>query len=326
VLEQADEVELVDIAPEELLERFREGKVYRPDQAERAAKHFFTKGNLIALRELALRTTAERVDDQMQEARREAGVRTTWDATERVLVCVGPSPMSQRLIRSARRLAAGLKAELIAAYVETPSAARLPEADRRRTDSTLRLAEELGAKTVTLSGHNVADEIIAYAQLHNVTKIVIGKPQRPRWREILFGSIVDDLIRRSGEIDIYVIRGNPDDEPGPRTVEASEPSGHDALGYVLALAIIAVTTAVGWPLYHKLEISNANILMLYLLGVLWIATHYSRGAAMLASVLSVAAFDLIFVPPYYTFADSAADGAGDQHADAPGAGASGSGS
>src|SRR5688572_9525120 len=120
ILEQADEVELVDIAPEELLERFREGKVYRPEQAERASKHFFTKGNLIALRELALRRTAERVDAQMDEARKEAGVRSTWDATERVLVCVGPSPMSPRLVRSARRLAASLRAEWIAAYIETP--------------------------------------------------------------------------------------------------------------------------------------------------------------------------------------------------------------
>src|SRR6185437_7075791 len=115
VLEQADEVELVDIAPEELLERFREGKIYRPEQAERASRHFFTKGNLLALRELALRTTAQRVDTQMQEARRESGVRATWPASERVLVCVGPSPLSMRLVRAARRLAAGLKAPLIAA-------------------------------------------------------------------------------------------------------------------------------------------------------------------------------------------------------------------
>ncbi|MGB7160848.1 MAG: sensor histidine kinase KdpD, partial [Tepidisphaeraceae bacterium] len=115
VLEQADEVELVDIAPEELLERFREGKIYRPDQAERASRHFFTKGNLIALRELALRTTAQRVDAQMDDFRRENVVRTTWPASERILVCVGPSPLSAKLVRSARRLAAVLKAPLIAA-------------------------------------------------------------------------------------------------------------------------------------------------------------------------------------------------------------------
>src|SRR4051812_34810032 len=205
ILEQTDEVELVDIAPEELLERFREGKIYRPEQAERASKHFFTKGNLLALRELALRTTAQRVDAQMQDARREAGVRHAWPASERVLVCVGPSPMSRRLARSARRLAAGLRADWLAAYVETPADLRLAPEDRRRVEGTLKLADELGGKTVTLTGQNVADELIAYARRHNVTKIVVGKPQRPRWRDVLFGSVVDDLVRRSGDIDIHVI-------------------------------------------------------------------------------------------------------------------------
>jgi two-component system sensor histidine kinase KdpD len=303
VLEQADEVELVDIAPEELLERFREGKVYRPDQAERAAKHFFTKGNLIALRELALRTTAQRVDAQMQEARREVGARGTWDTTERVLVCVGPSPMSRRLVRSSRRLAASLRAEWIAAYVETPNTARLSEPDRRRLDETLRFADELGAKTVTLSGSNVADEVIAYAQSHNVTKIVVGKPIRSRWRDLLFGSAVDDLVRRSGEIDIYVIRGDSGESESPAALQRTEKPS-DVRGLVTAAAIVGVTTAIGWPLYHRLDIENENVLMLYLLGVLWVATHHSRGAAILASVLAVAAFDLIFVPPYYTFAVS----------------------
>jgi len=132
VFEQADEVELIDIAPDELLERFKEGKVYRPEQAERAAKHFFNKGNLIALREMALRTTAQRVDVQMQDARREAGVRTAWAASERVLVAISPSPMSPRLVRSARRLAAGMRAEWMAAYVESPRSAHLSPEDRRR--------------------------------------------------------------------------------------------------------------------------------------------------------------------------------------------------
>src|SRR4051794_35470182 len=136
ILERADEVELVDIAPEELLERFREGRVYRPDQAERAAKHFFTKGNLIALRELALRTTAQRVDAQMLDFRRDNAVKTTWPTAERVLVSVGPSPMSRRLVRSAKRLASGLRADWVAAYVETPSLGRLSARDRRRVDQT----------------------------------------------------------------------------------------------------------------------------------------------------------------------------------------------
>ncbi|QOV89993.1 sensor histidine kinase [Humisphaera borealis] len=301
VLEQADEVELVDIAPEELLERFREGRIYRPEQAERAAKHFFTKGNLIALREMALRTTAQRVDAQMLEARREAGVRTTWPASERVLVCIGPSPMSVRLIRSAKRLAAGLKAGWVAAYVETPSSTRLTDIDRKRIDVNLRMAEELGAQTITLSGQSIADEVVAYARAHNVTKIVIGKPLRPRWREVLFGSAVDDVIRRSGEIDIYVIRGDAD-EPTSGPSQPPVQRRHDWAGFASAAAVMAVASLAGWPLHHWFGLANANVLMLYLLGVLWIATHHSRAAAVVGSVLGVVAFDLLFVPPYYQFA------------------------
>ncbi len=301
VLEEADEVELVDIAPEELLERFRENKVYRPEQAERAAKHFFTKGNLIALRELALRTTAQRVDAQMQEARREAGVRATWPTSDRVLVCIGPSPMSRRLVRSAKRLAVGMRAEWVAAYVQTPAMNRLSPRDRLRVEGTLRLAEELGASAVTLTGTKVADAVLDYAQAHNVTKIVAGKPVRSPWRDRIFGSVVDELIRRSGQIDVYIIRGEPSGEDREHERTARPAQGHDWPGYIWAVVNVALATAIGWPLYHYLDLSNANVLMLYLLGVLWISTHHSRAAAVLASVLGVAAFDLCFVPPYFTF-------------------------
>jgi two-component system sensor histidine kinase KdpD len=302
VLEQADEVELIDIAPEELLERFREGKIYRPQQVDSAATHFFTKGNLIALRELALRKTAERVDAQMQDYRRDERVRKIIPASERVLVCVSPSPLSARLVRSARRLAAGLRAKIIAAYVETPTSARMSDQSRRRVEENLRLAEELGASVVTLSGSNVADEILTYAAAHNVTKIVVGKPVRSKLHDFLFGSIVDDLVRRSGEIDIYVIRGEAgpeeDSQPQPRRAH----SQLDWQGLLWSIGIVAFTTAIGWPLYHRFGVKNENILMLYLLDVLWIATHHSRTAAVATSVLAVAIFDLIFVPPYYTLA------------------------
>lgn len=304
ILERADEVELVDIAPEELLERFREGRVYRPEQAERAAKHFFTKGNLIALRELALRTTAQRVDAQMLDYRRTSGVTETWPASERVLVCVGPSPMSRRLVRSAKRLAADLRAEWVAAYVETPGAAGLSDRDRQRVEQTLRLAEQLGARTVTLSGERVAEVVVAYAQTQNVTKIVVGKPVRPRWLDVVFGSLVDDLIRRSGEIDIYVIRGETDEVEEARDDAARPKPPFDLRGYVTATLIMVAATVLGWVLFHIVRVENDNVLMLYLLGVLWVATHHSRGAAAWASVLGVATFDFCFVPPFLTFAVS----------------------
>ncbi|HEX8389244.1 MAG TPA: DUF4118 domain-containing protein, partial [Sphingomonas sp.] len=303
VFDAADEVELVDIAPEELLERFREGRVYKPEQAERASRHFFAKGNLIALRELALRKTAERVDEQMQEHRRDERLRRIVPASEKVLVCVGPSPLSARLVRSARRLSSGLRAKLIAVSVDPPGAPL--RAAGSSVDANLRLAEELGAQVVTLSGVNVAAEILAYATTNNVTKIVIGKPARARWKDVVFGSVVDDLIRRSGEIDIYVIRGEADAGDKPRHAAATPPrAAHDWVGYALATAVVALTTLVGWPLYHRLGVENENVLMLYLLGVLWVATRRSRGAAILASVASVVAFDVIFVDPYYTLAVS----------------------
>lgn len=305
VFDAADEVELVDIAPEELLERFKEGRIYRPEQAERASRHFFTKGNLIALRELALRRTADRVDDQMQQHRQAERLRHVVPSGERVLVCVGPSPLSARLVRSARRLATSLRAKFIAVSVEPEGAAAHSPAQRNQTEVNLKLAEELGAQVVVLTGRNVAAELLAYATEHNVTKIVVGKPDRPKWRDVLFGSVVDDLIRQSGGIDIYVIRGEVSGErAAPIKPSPQVPVRMDWSGYLTAIAVVAVTTAIGWPLYHRVGIENENILMLYLLGVLWVSTRLSRGAAVLASVLSVAAFDVTFVPPYYTFAIS----------------------
>src|SRR5665213_854783 len=176
VLENADEVELVDTSPEELLERLSEGKIYRRDIAQRAIHHFFNKGNLIALRELALRKTAERVDAQMQDFRRDHAVKTTWAASERILVCVSPSPLSARLVRSARRLAAGFKANWIAAYVETPRTATLSPRDRERVSQTLRLAQQLGAQCVTLSGQIIADP----RRPSGAARAVVGLPARDR--------------------------------------------------------------------------------------------------------------------------------------------------
>jgi len=189
----------------------------------------------------------------------------------------------------------------VAAYIETPSAFRVPEADRRRVEQNLRLAEQLGAQAITIQGQSVADEATAYARAHNVTKIVIGKPERPRWREILFGSVVDDLVRRSGEIDVYVIRGEADEAelpPAPRPRQFQ----WDWKGTIAGILSVAVVTLLGWPMYHHLHFDHVNVLMMYLLGVLWVASRHSRAAAAVASLLAVAAFDFFFVPPYLSFA------------------------
>ncbi len=291
----------MNISPEEHLERLREGKVYIGQQADNAMRNFFSRGNLIALRELAMRKAAERVDEQMGEFRRVHAVRSTWPAAEKLLVCIGPSPMSARLIRATRRLAAGLHARWIAAYVETPSAGAMSEAGRNRLAQNMRLAEQLGGRTVTLAGASIGDEVLAYARAHNITKVVVGKPEQSRWKELFFGSIVDDLVRGSGDIDVYVVRGKAE-EPDARSAAPRRPPRWS--DYLWAGGVVALATAIGWPLYHSLGLSNTNVLMLYLLGVLWVATRGSRWAAILASVLGVAAFDYCFVPPYLAFAVS----------------------
>lgn len=299
VFEQADEVELIDLPPDDLLERFREGKVYMPDQAQEAIRNFFRKGNLIALRELALRRTAERVDAQMRVYMREHAIAKVWPAAERVLVCVGPTLESARLVRAAKRMADRLGAEWIAAYVETPAQLRLPPEGQDRVVQTLRLAEQLGGQTVRLSGQRMSEEILAFARARNVTKIIVGKPTRGLWKRIFIGSIVDALVQGSGDIDINVISGEREDAT-PIAPIRRRASATEGWAYGRAMAIVALATALAWLMFPFFEL--ANLIMVYLLGIVVVAMRHGRGPSLLASVLSVAAFDFFFVPPYFTFA------------------------
>ncbi len=301
VLEQADEVELIDLPPDDLLQRFREGKVYMPGQAEEAIHNFFRKGNLIALRELALRSTAERVDAQMRVYMRDHAIGKVWPTAERLLVTIGPSPYSARLVRAGKRMAERLGAEWIVAYVETPAQLRLPQDAKDRVIQTLRLAEQLGATTATLSGQRMSEAILAFARDRNVTGIIVGKPTRSLWKRVLIGSIVDALVQGSGEIDIYVISGDREN------VRPVAPVGRRAIPtdwppYLRAAAIVAATTGGAWLMFPFLEL--ANLIMVYLLGIVVVAMQHGRGPSLLASVLSVAALDFFFVPPYFTFAVS----------------------
>src|SRR5215467_6980520 len=272
MLDQVNELELIDLPPDELLQRLREGKVYVPEQARRALDHFFSKGNLIALREMALRRTADRVDAQMQVYRSTHAITETWPTTERLLVSVSPSPFSVRLVRATRRMAARLRAEWLAVYVETPASLRLPEADRDRVVHTLRLAEQLGAETVTLSGQNVSDELLNYARARNVSKIVVGKPRRPRWKEIVFGSVVDELARNTDDIDVYVISGEHDDS---RPLSTRQPAqSNEGAAYGWSIVVVMLCTALAWLLFPGFE--KANLVMVYLLGVVVVAMHGGR--------------------------------------------------
>lgn len=301
VIEQANEIELIDLSPDDLLQRLKEGKVYVPQQAAHAARNFFRKGNLIALRELALRRTADRVDAQMQHYMRDHAITRTWPTTERILVCVGPHPLSSRLVRATRRMAAALRAQWLVAYVETPAHAQLSEAERDRIIHTLRLAEELGAEVIMLTGHSVSETILQYAQRRNVSKIVVGKPRKPRWREVVFGSVVDDLVRHSGEIDVYVITGEHDDTRSEPVHVFQPTSSRAAYGRGMVVVVLCTLLVVAIRRWLPM-VAEANVVMIYLLGVVFVATRYGRGPSITASILSVAAFDFFFVLPYLTFA------------------------
>ena len=298
ILEQADAIKLVDLPPEDLLERLREGKVYVSAQAHRAIENFFRKGNLIALRELALRHTAERVDAQMLAYRRDQGIEQTWATTEQILVAVSPSPYSARLVRAARRMASALHAKWFAVYVEPASVRQLPPAAQARLSQNLRMAEQLGGEVVTLSAENPGEELIRFAKEHNVTKIILGKPLAPKLRDRLRPSFVDRMIRLSGDIDVYVTAGDPEEGESapdrPVRVPLHVPS------YVAACGATVLSTLVAWFLFGRGQL--ADVVMVYLLGVVLVSTRVGLVPSFVAALTSVAAFDFLFIPPYLTFA------------------------
>jgi two-component system sensor histidine kinase KdpD len=297
VFDHADSIELVDLPPEELLQRFQEGKVYVPAQAQQAMGKFFRLPNLIALRELALRRTADRVNAQGQAARgSEAKV---WATSERLLVCVGSSPTSARVIRIAKRMAAALRAPWIAANVDTGSV--ISDASREKLTRNLNLAQQLGAETTTLAGQDVAEEIVKYAHARNVTKIVIGKTGQSRWRELLGKSVVNELLHRSGDVDVYVIRGKEEPAAGVPSGLSVGRGEIDYGKYAWAVVVTALCTLVAWLMYG-LGLSPINQVMVYFLGVAYVAVRYGRGAGIVASVLGVLAFDFFFIDPRISFA------------------------
>jgi two-component system sensor histidine kinase KdpD len=300
VLDEATEIRLIDLPPDELIERLAAGKVYVPEQAQRAIDNFFRKGNLIALRELALRRTAERVDAQMQVYKTAHGISRVWATADRVLVCVSPSPSSLRIVRAASRMATSLHAPFIAAYVETPVSLRNSDRDRRRVTEHLQLAEKLGAESVVLRGERAAEETVRYARSRNVTKIVLGKPAHPRWRDLVTRSFLDEVVRASGDIDVYVISGDPEAERRP-----AEPPRASAVRpgpYVASVAVVLAATAVAWSLFEHRQL--ADVVMIYLLGIILVAMRLGYGPSLVAAVLSVLLLDFFFVPPFFSFAVS----------------------
>ena len=301
IIDEAYEIELVDLPTDELLNRLRDGKVYISEQASRALEKFFRKGNLTALRELSLRRAAERVDSQMLNYMHTESIPGPWAAGDRIMVCVSSHPMGEHLIRAGRRLADDLNAEWYVVFVETPGHMHMPTASRQRMQQYLRLAEELGARVMNITGESVADAVVEFAHQYNITKIIAGKPLRPRWFEILRGSVIDQILRNSGHIDVYVVSEGTETSPKatgvyiPNSVRPHKPLGR----YIASMVLVFMVTLLGFPLRSFLD--PTNLVMVYLVAVVLSAVFLGRGPSILSSVVSVLAFDYFFVDPRLSF-------------------------
>ncbi|MFK4501702.1 two-component system sensor histidine kinase KdpD [Bradyrhizobium japonicum] len=304
VFDRADAIELIDLTPDDLIQRLREGKVYVPKQAERALEHYFSPGNLTALRELALRRTAERVDEQLLNHMQANAIAGPWAAGERILVCISEDPRAAGLVRYTKRLADRLHAQFTAISIETRRSLQLSDEERDRLADTLRLAESLGGEALTIPavGRRIADDVINFAQGNNVTQIVIGKSTRSRWFELTRGSVVHDLVRSSGNISVHVIPGDElADEPAPKTAvqTAARAEAFDARPYLKALGITALGLAAAVAIKPYFGIENVDLM--FLTAVVAVAVRYGLWPSLLASVAASLAYNFFFLPPVYTF-------------------------
>lgn len=300
IIDQADDIEIIDLTPDDLIQRLREGKVYFPHTAQRAIENYFSPGNLTALRELALRRTAQRVDEQLLNHMQSHAIPGPWAAGERVLVCVDARPGGAARIRYARRLADRLRAPWTALHVDTPRIAGMSEEDKDRLATNLRLAEQLGAETATIPGQNVAQDIIRHATANNFTHIVVGRPTRSRWRELIEGSLTYDLIRNAGNISVHVIAGTERDAEvaSARVKAAAEQKPFQIWPYLFATAFVAGAVAVSSVLDQFLDVRNLAIVLL--LSVLTSAVTFGLWPALYACFLSALAFNYFFLEPRYT--------------------------
>src|SRR3954470_6955685 len=304
VFDRADAVELVDLTPDDLIQRLKEGKVYVPKQAERALEHFFSPANLTALRELALRRTADRVDEQLLTQMQAGAISGPWAAGERILVCISEDPRAAGLVRAARRLADRLHAPWTAVSIETPRSLQLSEAERDRLADTLRLSESLGGEALTIpaAGRRIAEDVIAFAHANNVTQIVIGKSTRSRWFEIMRGSVVHDLVRRSGNISVHVIAGDElaaEAVPKKTVATAVRPEPFNPRPYLMALVIVAV--ALGFAKLIQPVFGIENVDLVFLTAVVGVAVRFGLWPSLLASVAASLCYNFFFLPPIHTF-------------------------
>ncbi|MGM4990935.1 DUF4118 domain-containing protein [Tardiphaga sp. 841_E9_N1_2] len=302
VFDRADAIELIDLTPDDLIQRLKEGKVYVPKQAERALEHYFSPGNLTALRELALRRTADRVDEQLLTHMQANAIAGPWAAGERILVCISEDPRSAGLVRYTKRLADRLHAPWTAVSIETRRSLQLTEEQRDRLADTLRLAEALGAEALTIpgAGRRIADDLLGYAHANNVTQIVIGKASRSWWFELVRGSVVHDLVRRAGNISVHVIAGDalPTEPAAKRAQMTDRVEPFDAKPYIAALAVVAVALGAATLLRPIFGIENVDLM--FLTAVVGVAVRFGLWPSLLASVVASLSYNFFFLPPVYT--------------------------
>jgi two-component system sensor histidine kinase KdpD len=298
-IDRADEIEVIDLTPADLIQRLKEGKVYVPGTAERALAHYFSAGNLTALRELALRRTAQRVDQQLLSHMQAHAISGPWSAGDRILVVINEDPKAAALVRYARRMAERLRAPWTALYVETPHSLRLHEPARDRIAEALRMAERLGGEAVTVPGRELAGEILDYAARNNFSHLVIGRSERSRLRELLSGSITNEIVRRAGNVAVHVVSGDEREAPVAKGVDTrAAAASFDVRPYLVSAVLVAVAVGCGEGLARFLNVQN--IALVFLTAVLVSAVAFGLGAALFASLLSVLAFNLFFLPPYFS--------------------------
>ncbi|MCC7448234.1 MAG: sensor histidine kinase KdpD, partial [Anaerolineae bacterium] len=299
ILDLANEIELIDLSPDELRKRLQEGKVYTRERADLAANNFFRVGNLTALREMSLRLAAEHVDHQLQDYMQVKRIAGPWKSGERLMVAVGPTPFSERLIRWTRRMAYNLEAPWLAVFVQ-PSGALTAKANKILARN-LTLARTLGGEVLTTAGDDVVEALLRLARQRNVTQIVIGKPQQTRLQVRLSGgSLVDKLIQHSGDIDIYVVTGDKSETEPRRTIALPEPTRHSAFWqYIWALIIVGVIAGLDLSLFSWVGYQVVGFTEL--VAVLLIAVYVGRGPALVAAAASAISWNFLFIAPRFTF-------------------------
>jgi two-component system sensor histidine kinase KdpD len=301
VFDRAEAIELIDLTPDDLIQRLKEGKVYVPKQAERALEHYFSPGNLTALRELALRRTAERVDEQLLNHMQANAIAGPWAAGERILVCLSEDPRAAGLVRYTKRLADRLHAPWTAISIETRRSLQLTDEQRDRLADTMRLADTLGAEALTIPGvgRRIADDVINFAHANNVTQIIIGKSTRSWWFELMRGSVVHDLVRRAGNISVNVIAGDDQGIAKTAVQTAARQEPFDARPYLMALLFVAIGLVAARVIQPAFGIENVDLV--FLTAVVSVAVRFGLWPSLLASVAASLCYNFFFLPPVYTF-------------------------